>query len=866
LFKPNLGPHWSKVVKKKSIRIIGGLALAITATIAATSAQAAAVLEEIIVTAQKRTQSLQDVPISITTLDGVRIQQAAINTVNELAAYIPNLMLTENAVATSIIIRGIGPGANQSFEQSVGLFLDGVHLAKGRQARSGLFDLERVEVLRGPQGILFGKNTLAGAVNVTSATPVVGDPFGGRITLGIESHDGQLIEGDIYGSIGDTLALRFAFKDRQDDGYLDNTLLGTKVPSTDETLMRFAATWQPTDNTTIKFKHTEGEYTRGGGTTVIQSFDPAPNLAASNALLFGVMALFHPQIQANVDAGIFTDIYRDSVSFGGLVLAQSLGQSLNQTDEKQEGTDTENHDTSLNIDIDFGAGYTFTSVTGLAKYEYEDGLDADFLPVTFVSRSDISEYEQISQEFRIASDPSERFSFISGLYWEDTTQEIDRIVGFDGTLGLPAPVMTAIIGSPSFLTIPREVTDALGLPFAVDGFTSFNQFGRLSNWRQDSDAWAVFFQGAYQITDTLTVTAGLRYTEEDKKVTAVMDLTASATGLAVINTNPFLASLAAASFASYAHDFSGKRSTDQLMPAIGLEWRQSDDNLYYASYSEGFKSGGFNAVDDQLPDFVLNPLPPFTIAGTGFEYEDETAESFEIGGKHTLLDGAMTFNWAVFTSDYDNQQVSTFVGLAFVVANAASSEVDGIELDLQWQATENLRLSANVAYLDARYGSFPSAACTIIQTGLLRPATAAGETASVGRCTTTPGATGTPSVTQDLKGVTLTHAPKYSGALYADYVRDMSNGWQWFLGADLNFTDGYFLSGDADPLDFQDSFAKINLRGGLRSDHWELIVYGKNVTDEITLSGGFDIPLAAGAHGGYTDAGEIYGARVTYRF
>ena len=853
-------------MKQNSIRIIGGLAIAIAASIAATNTYAA-VLEEIIVTAQKRTESLQDVPISITTLDGAKIEEAGINTVNELAAYIPNLMLTENAVATSIVIRGIGPGANQSFEQSVGLFLDGVHLAKGRQTRNGLFDLERVEVLRGPQGILFGKNTLAGAVNVTSATPVVGDPFGGRITLGGESFDGQLVEGNVYGTVGETLALRFAFRDRQDDGYLDNIFTGTDATSTDETLLRFGVTWEPTDNTTIKFKHTEGDYTRGGATAVVHTFDPAPNLALSNALLFGVMNAFFPQVQNNIANGIFTDTYRDALSIGGLDLAQHLGRDLSRTDEKPEGTDTENRDTSLNIDIDFGDGYTFTSVTGHSEYEYEDGIDADFLPVSFIGRSDISEYELTSQEFRISSDPSKRFSYIAGVYYEDSKQEIDRLVVFDGTLGLPPPVMMSLIGAPTFLFVPKPITDALGLPFALEGLTAFNQFGRLSRWQQDSDSWAVFFQGKYQITDTLTLTAGLRYTEEDKLATAVMDITASSPGLTIPNPNPFLASIAGGSFGSFSHDFSGKRSTDQLMPAVNLEWSQSDSNLYYASYSEGFKSGGFNAADDQLPDFSVNPDAPYTVPGVGFEYDDETAQSFEIGGKHTLLDGAMTFNWAAFTSEYDDQQVSTFAGLAFVVANAASSKVDGLELDIVWQATDNLRLGANLALLDARYGSFPTAACTIIQTGILRPATLAGETASEGSCTTTPGPAGSPAVTQDLKGVQLTHAPDYSGALFADYVRDLASGnWQWFFGADLNFIDGYFLSGDSDPFDYQDSFAKLNLRTGLRSEHWELLLYGKNVTDEITISGGFDIPLAAGAHAGYTDSGEIYGARVSYRF
>ncbi len=849
----------------KSIRRLSKVAVAIAAITAFTGVNAAQ-LEEIVVTAQKRAESLQDVPISITTIDGSKIEQASINSMNDLSAYVPNLMLTENAVATSIVMRGVGPGANQSFEQSVGLYVDGVHLAKGRQARTGLFDLERVEVLRGPQGILFGKNTLAGAINVTSATPRVGDEFAGKVAIGVESNNGFSLEGNVSGSITDTLAVRFAYKDRSDDGYLPNSILGTSAPSTDETLLRFAATWQPTDNTTVKLKHAEGEFTRVGAASALRIFEPTPNLALSNALLYGVVGGFFPDAAATIRSGGI-DTNRDSISLGGLALAQSLGRDLGSTTEKPEGTDTTNEDTSLNIDIDFGDGYTFTSVTGIAEYEYEDGIDADFLPVQFIGRSDISEYDQKSQEFRIASDPSKRFSFITGAYIEESTQTIDRIVAFDGTFGLPIPVITALTGGPSFLIIPRATTDFLGFPFGVDGFTSFRQLGRVSHWEQKSDSWAVFFQGEYQINDKLTITGGLRYTEEDKEAVADLAITTNTTGLANPNSNPFLAAIGISAFGSYAHNFDEKRTTDQLMPALSLEWTKSDDSLFYLSYSEGFKSGGFNAVDDQNPVIDEFGVPQPTEPGAGFLYEDETAQSLALGGKHTLLDGAMTFNWELFSSEYDNQQVSTFVGLGFVVANAASSNVDGLEMDLLWQATDNLRLGANIALLDATYGSFPAAACNILQTANLAPATAAGATRTLNGCTTTVGPDGNSVVTQDLKGQPLSHAPDYSGVLFADYSSDFgNNGLQWYFNVDINFTDSYLLSGDGDPLDSQAGFEKINVRTGIRGENWEFMVYGKNITDELTASGGFDIPLAAGAHAQYVDPGEIYGARISFNF
>ena len=226
---------------------------------------------------------------------------------------------------------------------------------------------------------------------------------------------------------------------------------------------------------------------------------------------------------------------------------------------------------------------------------------------------------------------------------------------------------------------------------------------------------------------------------------------------------------------------------------MSLKWKPSDTSMFYASFSEGFKSGGFNSVDDQKPIVVsrevagtgaylaslgvgdgtnlsTNYVPDRTAPGAGWSYDDETATSFEIGGKHTLLDGAMTFNWALFTSEYKDQQVSTFVGLGFVVANAASSDVDGFEMDVNWQATDNLRLGGSFAYLDASYGSFPGAGCTAIQAsavtglGTLTPASPVKSALGCTQQFSTDGADGVATgVSQDITGGQI--GAEYRGAI-----------------------------------------------------------------------------------------------------
>ena len=876
------------------------MALAITAFLGNAYA---AELEEIIVTAQKRAESLQDVPISMSALDGQKIEEAGIHSFQELTGYVPNLTITENAVNTIIGMRGVGIGANQSFEQSVGIYVDGVHYGKSRQVRTGLFDLQQVEVLRGPQGILFGKNTLAGAINITSASPQIGQEMGGKIAVSAESFGGQTIEGNFFGSLTDSLALRFAYKDRQGDGHLDNTYTDTdvlKMPTVDESMWRVTALWEPTDSTSVEIKHSESEFIRMGANPLVTLFSPLPNIPASNALMYGTMGAVFPAYGAYINSQP-RDAYRDTRSFGGCDLERHMGMSsaiCESGGERPEGTDTDTADTSIDIEMELPNGYTLTAVAGLGRYSYQDGIDADFLPLRFIGRSDISDYDHNSQELRIASPTEGKFSWIAGVYLDKQEQEIDRLVTVDGTFGIPQ-IMPAIVGLDTFLAYsPAQVagvnatTPVPGTPFTlqslydatgcavgaptcqdfrlypgVEGVTKFQHVGRISNWKQNTDSSAVFIQGTLNLSDSVTLTAGARYTEEEKRAHAAMQLVTNSTGMTTPNYSPLLAGLMGAFFASYEHEFDEQRSTNQLMPAANLQWTRSEDSKFYLSYSEGFKSGGFNAVDDQDPLFTAAG-PQRTIPGIGFEYDDENATSYEIGGKHTLLDGAMNLNWAYFNSEYKDQQVSTFVGLGFVVTNAATTDIQGLEVDMTWQASDNLRLGANFAVMDGSYGSFPGAGCTAQQASDLLglgTLTVDSPISSSGACSAKFKGDGSQAGSgQDLAGGQV--GTDYNGTLFADYTKPTASGLIWFSSIDVNFTDGYFMTGDLDPIDFHEGFEKFNIRTGLRGENWTAMLYGKNITDEETATGAYDVPLAAGTHGQYTSEGAVWGARLSYSF
>ena len=902
-------------MNKKSFRTLSSLAIAI-ATV--TSGAYAAELEEVIVTAQKRAESLQEVPVSLTAISGTKIEEAGLHSFAEMSAYVPNLAITENAVNTIISMRGIGVGANQSFEQSVGVYVDGIHYGKSRQSRTALFDVQQVEVLRGPQGILFGKNTLAGAINVTTATPDADEEFGGKISGSKESFGGTTLEGHLTGSIGDTIGLRLAYKDRSNDGEFKNTYAGAltkSMPTVDESMWRASATWEPTDSTRVEVKHSESDNVRLGQNSITTVFDPVSNLGAASGLMFGVVGMVRPEFAGIVASGNRTP-YRDSQAIGGCALEANMGMSSAICDaggERPEGTDTATSDTSLSFEMELDNGYTLTAVAGRGRYEYQDGLDADWLPLEFIGRSDISEYDHTSQEFRLTSPTDGRFSWVGGVYLDQQDQEIDRTVVIDGTFGLPEMVMKTILGggNPALgldtilalnpaqvgginATTPVPGTgltlqglyDATGcavgaascldytLKVGVEGSTKFQQAGRLSNWTQDTNSRAVFFQGTYDLTDSVAITAGARYTEEEKRSHALMELTTNTTGLGVPNTNGVLAAIVDGFGLGVAHEFDEDRSSTQFLPAANIEWTRSEDSMIYLSYSEGFKSGGFNSVDDQLPAFTDEGVQP-TVPGPGFEYDDENADSIEIGGKHTLLDGGMTLNWALYDSTYENQQVSTFVGTGFVVTNAATTEIQGLEVDLQWQATDQLRLGASFALNDGKFGSYPGAGCTVQQqAGLLGLARAAGRevllssdpVTSFDGCAASFRGDGVQSgASVDRTGEKV--GVDYNGTLTADYARPVMGGLLWATSIDINFTDGFqMIGGSNDPSTYQDAYSKTNFRTGLKGDNWAVMLYGKNVFDEKTASGAFNIPLASGAFAEYTTPGSIWGATLNYSF
>ena len=357
-----------------------------------------AMLDEIIVTAQKRKQDLQDVPISVNVISGSKIDQQGIFTFDDLASYIPNLQINTADQITGIYLRGLGSGINTGFEQTVGLYVDGAYFGRQRHYRGALMDIDRVEVLRGPQAILFGKNTIAGAISVTSAAPT--EAYESNVSVSYGSLDEVEISGAFSGPITDKVLGRVAIQSLERSSYIDNNT-GDDGGQVDYKTLRGTMLFKPTDDLDITTKLEVGNFKdMGSAMQIVQGGDFTPDLLAAD-----------PGIEFGFD---------DTTS----ILGRDDG--MLETDKTLYG---------LNFDYRMG-NYTLTGITSYYDFSDEDAVDNDFSPVDMFFHYIDEDFSQFSQELRLASPVGETLEFIGGFYYQtnklNSDQEIfANVQGFD---------------------------------------------------------------------------------------------------------------------------------------------------------------------------------------------------------------------------------------------------------------------------------------------------------------------------------------------------------------------------------------------------------------------------------------------------
>lgn len=634
------------------------LAIALAAATANVGAQDL-MLEEIVVTATKRTTGLQDTPIALSVMSGQKITDQGIGSLEDMAVFLPNVHIAEGGAGDQLFIRGIGSGINYSFEQSVGTFIDGVYFGRGQASRSSFLDIARVEVLKGPQSTLFGKNTIAGAINITTAKP--GDEFEGRVELSAEPEFGGWgATVTLSGPLSDTFGARLVVKREETDGYMTNTFKNRDERQSENTVGRLVLGWQPSDNIDLTFKYETGKSDTLGRQDVLSIATPFaigryqandPNFSAS----FG-----YDKSSTNITGGKSDDQFHDSEwDIVTLTAEWALGE------------------------------YTLKSITGYVDYEFSNYLDSDYGPLEFLARGRDEQHQQFTQEFLFSSPVGEPIEYLAGVFYQDEELEHQR--------GTDVQLSAAGIGTGQL--------DASGL----------------GNFNQDASTLSAFVQGTFNISDTFRLIAGVRYSRDEKEfskdafVTNYLTATPSTAlgGLydQVLNfsTDHFYANGSGTRCTGLAYvcetrAFDTKRSESNVTGDVTLQWDASDDAMVYFKVGNGYKAFGFDEAN-----------------GRGlFEaqtYDEESVVAYELGAKLDLLDGRARLNMAAFFSEFEDVQVSTFDGNAgFVVGNAGESEVYGFEADGSIVLTEQLTLNAGFAYLDATYTSFPDAACSEAQT------------------------------------------------------------------------------------------------------------------------------------------------------
>lgn len=605
-------------------------------------------LEEIIVTARKVEENLQDTPIAITAFTGSALEDRQIFSTDMLDQVVPNLQFANNAPlagnnsSSQIFIRGIGQtDPTSTVDPGVGLYIDDVYIGNAVGGSMALRDIASVQVLRGPQGTLFGRNTIGGAILLSTTDP--GDEFGGKVRVGTGTD--SLMDGFIAldAPFSNSLKARFSFGIRKQDGYVERTD-GTDLGDTDTFTGMTKWIWSPSDSVHVTFA---GDYTKSD-----ENGSPLVFAAITETATFARVASFDAGCPGMASNAVPVPMVQDDRCANDL---QARGPFRNNGTLPLEST-VENWGTSLKIAVDLSEAIELKSISSYRDIRWTGARDADNTPLTILHTIYDVQGDQFAQELQLTYQ-TEPLTGVFGLYYfAQTSDDIATV-----ELNPPPP------------GIQRDS----------------------DNNKVDNDSWAVFTQWTYNVTDKLAITAGGRYTEDEKgSFPDQFDYS-----------NPAVKQVPAQ---WYRDTFSS------FTPSASIAYRWTDDAMTYVSYAEGFKGGGWNSHFNA----VLTPEQQAALQ----RFEQEDAETIEVGAKFDL-GGTVRLNLAVFTSDYTDMQVTyrgpAPAGVAPFLTNAGKASIDGAEAELTWAPTQDWRMEASLGYLDATIDNLDNIPLAVLPPGLL---------------------------------------------------------------------------------------------------------------------------------------------------
>ncbi|MCX2980135.1 TonB-dependent receptor [Halieaceae bacterium IMCC14734] len=708
-------------------RIVAGMLIAgasASLTPAALAQDEGAVLEEVMVTARKTAESMQSIPVAVTAFSGETINDLIMRDIRELEGMVPNVVIDSVAVApgaASLYIRGVGTQeVEKSFDPAVGVVIDGVPLSFVNGSMANTYDFQSIEVLRGPQGTLFGKNTTGGVFNITRTRPT------GELGLSYELTAGNDGREDVKGvfnfPLGNMLAGKIGYSSQEGGGSYKNITLEKEVGNRDNQEVTATLLFTPVESFEALFTYTNYK-------------DENDGIGLKNlASLTAGAPVNDPELVCAAFGAL-----------GGCAGDEALDE---YTQDYFEPIDFEADTYTLRMDWELGMG-TITSITGYQETDESVPTDFDGSPVPFFHAVRDQEAEQKSTELRFASNDSlsENFDFVTGLFWaEDEYALIQN---------------TAI---------------------------AFGSQLNLANNFHEKEAWAIFGEAHYTFADKWTVTAGGRYTEEEKDYSGI--LWSSFDGGA-----NFL----------FQEEAGGKKKWDEATYKLGLDYALNDDVLTYFSFTQGFRSGGFNGRNSNESN--IGP------------YDPEYVDNYEIGMKGDFLDNTLRFNLAAFYVDYQDKQeevIQEYDGASVtVVNNAATVESQGIEGELTWVATENFQINANFGYLDASYDEYIA------------------DLNGDGTAT-------------DNSHIELRRTPEWTAGVSGLYSANIGPG-TLSLFANYRYTDEYWTDTSNDPRGLLDERAVLD---ATISYNWEwdtdrnvkISLFGRDLTDELAYNSSVTIP------------------------
>lgn len=676
-------------------------------------------IEEVTVTARKREESLQDTPISVSAFTGDALELRQVDSSDRLGQITPNLTFDSNAPssghssASQIYIRGIGQSEFlPTSEPGVGLYIDGVYIARSIGSVINFLDVERIEVLRGPQGTLFGRNTIGGAIVLHTKKP--SDEFTGDVSVKLGSDKLNEFKINVSGPITDNLFGKLTAATKRKDGYVKRQFTGETLGDDDDMSIQGALLWQPNDEFEL---HISADYTR-------EDEQGAPLVYGDN----NTTAVFANA--ASAAAGC-TDI-------NDLTDSNCANSQFNAGPYVNSGTGP----TSSELDV-WGVAataewavsdsLTFKSITSYRDMENVAARDADNTPLTILDTLNVDDQFQFSQEFQlIGSSLDDRMQWILGAYYFQ--EEDDNIT-------------VATVTHPAFGVIDLHLSGLV-----------------------ENGSTAVFGQVTYDLTDDLSVTAGLRWTDESREFTP----------------DQFIAQSGAVLAPSHTVEL----NETEITPMISVSYQVTDEDMLYFTYSEGFKSGGFNARNTR-------PVPEVPVFGPEF------AETFELGFKTSWLDNSLQVNGALFFTDYTDLQFTVRSDIAPVLFNAGAASIQGFELETTFVPNESWLITAALGYTDAEYDEVD------------------------------PLANG---VTADNE---LAQTPEWQGNIGVAYTVDLG-GWVVTPRFDWSYTDSKYFNSANDPQLFQDSVDIVNaaISADSADEHWNITLGITNLTDEEYLVAG----------------------------